>query len=290
MRSLVAVGGLAVLAVLVCVAALVWRRSARPAEATIPQLAGLGVPASDDTRALVTRWRDRSARWRLYAALPAIAAATAAGLVTRDTVVLGIGTGPVWTNPLLMGLLAAFVGAIGAELHHLRRRPAGPRTASLTPRSVSDHLDVRARTRLAVVAVLAGAVTALDLVHPDTARVPVAGLLAVGTAGTIPPIQQAIVTRPRPALPEPLERADDAVRGLAIRSIDAAGAGLVLLLAVMQTATLLDTAVTTAAGGQLLFGLATLTGALIAVVWWWQAGPSALVAAAARNTSGGVRP
>lgn len=295
MRSPVAVGGLAVLALLLPMAALAWRRSTRPAQVTDAQLAGLDVPPTDDGRALVTRWRDRSGRWRWNAALPAIAAATATGIADQSGVVLGLGGGPVWTNPLLMGLLAAFVGAIAAELHHLRRRPAGPRptgprTAGLAPRSVNDHLSARARTRLAVVAVLAGTVSALDLLQADTAAVPAAGLIAIGSAGIVPPIQRAIVTRPRPALPEPLERADDAVRGLAIRSIDAAGAGLVLLLSLMQSTVLLDTAVATPAGGQLLTGLVTLAGALIALAWWWRAGPAALIAGAARSTPDGVRP
>lgn len=248
-------------------------------------LHGLGVLPDADTRVLVGRWRDRARRWRALGGLPLATAVVAFSLGVRNELRIGLGGAPVWSDPLLMGLLGAFAGAIGAELHHLRRRPRGPRTVSLEPRELHAFLPERARVRLAVVVGLAAVGSVLHLVLPAVEGVPVPGLLAGLVTAAVVGVQRAIVTRPRPALPDTLAAADDAVRRLAIRSVDASGAGAVLLLSLWQAST-----VSHALLGEpdqlglivLLMGGLYLAVAVVALVWWWRGGPMMLIASATR--------
>jgi hypothetical protein len=101
---------------------------------------------------------------------------------------------------LLLGTGGIAIGAMLAELHHVRPRK-GPRTAGLRVRSVDDYLMSQDARRMIIVSLLAGAV------------VIVGAVVALGTARLA---QVRVATRPRPALSESLTRADDLARELAI--------------------------------------------------------------------------
>lgn len=254
-------------------------------------LRGLGIPDDADARALIRRWRDRARRWRTLGGLPLATATFGLSLAIRGEVWIGLAGAPLWSDPLLMGLMGAFVGALGAEVHHLHRRPRGPRTVSLAPRDLDAYLPRQFRIRLASVLAVAGAAVLLHLFMPAAEGVPLPGLLGCMTGATVVAVQRAIVTRPRPALPAALTAADDAARGLAIRSLDAAGAGAVLLLALWQLS-----AVTGSMMGDAEPGLVVLLTAalylgftIIALVWWWRGGPTNLMTTAAEpHAHGGV--
>jgi hypothetical protein len=115
--------GLAVATVLVAIGLVVAvsvRRRPAGRLAVVGDTLVAGVVATPATVALLTRWRDRAARWRTTAALPVVLATIAASVAIRQQVNVGIGDHPAWSDPLLMGLLSVFVGAILAERHHLR--------------------------------------------------------------------------------------------------------------------------------------------------------------------------
>lgn len=241
------------------------------------------VPPTESARRLVVRWRDRARRWRTTAGLSTVVAVVGIGLVVRQEVRLGIGGGPLWADPIACGLGAAFAGAIGAEMHHLRRRPSGPRTVSLRPREVAGHLWGSSRRRLVVLAGACALAVSAHLLIPAANGSPIAGLLGLLVGASVVLVQRSIVARPRPALPEDLTAADDAIRGLAIRSVDAAGAGLVLLLLLWQ---LTQTGAAVGGGGgvlSLLLGLAYIAGLALAVIWWRRGAPDALVSRGASS-------
>lgn len=231
------------------------------------------VPATEPARMLLQRWRDRALRWRMGLALPAVAAAIAGGLLVHQQVRVGVGDGPAWTDPVLVGLLASFLGALGAELHLARPAAGTMRAARLAPRDADLYVSRGAGRRRAVLAVLAGTtLAAAALLVGWTALMP--GLLAVAVLGLVPVAQQRIATRPQPVLPPDLTAADDTVRRLATRTLDDAGAGAALLLVAWQGSTV----------GQalphwwppLLWGL-QLAALVVAVVWWRRSAPRRLL-------------
>jgi hypothetical protein len=234
-----------------------------------------GVVATPATVALLTRWRDRAARWRTAAALPVVLATIGASVAIRQQVNVGIGDHPAWSDPLLMGLLSVFVGAILAELHHLRPRRAGVRAAHLAPREVGDHLPPRARIRSVALAVSALVASTLA-VTVGGQRVPLLGLLALLVAGLVPVVQRGIVGRGRPAVAASLLAADDAVRRLAVRSVDEAGAGVVLLLTAWQLAPTYTVA-SVAAPVTVVMIVAQLASLGVAIVWWRRSDPRRLL-------------
>lgn len=233
------------------------------------------VPPTEASVALLTRWRDRAARWRLAVAMPVVGLTIAASVAIRSSLDVGIGAHPAWSDPLLMGLLGAFVGAVAAELHLLRRRTPDRRRADLTPRDVAYRLPAGARTRLAVLAALA-AVASVSTVLVTDGEVPILGLLALLGSGAVTLVQRGIVARGRPALEADLRAADDAVRHLAILSVDQAGAGAILLLSAWQLApvyTAIDIAPVIEAG----LVLAQVVSLIVAVVWWRRSNPRRLL-------------
>jgi hypothetical protein len=233
------------------------------------------VPATAASVALLTRWRDRAARWRLAVAGPAVVLTIAVSVVVRSSLDIGIGAHPAWSDPLLMGLLGAFLGAMAAEFHLLRRRAPNRRSADLTPRDVADHLPSGSRIRLAVLAVLAAGASASTVLVTD-GDLPVLGLLALVGSAAVPLVQRGIVARGRPALEPDLRAADDAVRELAVLSVDQAGAGAILLLSAWQLApvyTAVDVAPVVEAG----LVVAQVVSLVVAVVWWRRSNPRRLL-------------
>lgn len=268
---------IAVAAGLTAVVLVVAYRVRRPASAPtdIREHILADVPSTAAAVALLERWRERTARWRATLAVPAVLATFGASLVVRQSLDVGIGAHPAWADPLLTGFLSVFVATIAAELHHLRRRPTGPRTAQLAPREVADYLPDGARTRQGVLAVLAVLATVLAVTLGGQ-RVPTLGLIALAALALVPAIQARIVIRSRPAVSTDLLAADDAVRRLAVRSVDLAGAGAALLLTAWQLA---PTYSSIDLPGPLAVVLAAgqLVALAIAILWWRQSNPRRLL-------------
>lgn len=234
-------------------------------------------PLPDDDLALdlLQRWRERAARWRSAAVVPAMLAAAVAGLLLRQSVGVGVGgPHPPWADPVLAGMLAALLGAIGAELHHLRPSGGGVRIADLAPRDAAPLRPEGARTRQVLLTSAAAAVTAIAAAPPG-AGVPWLGLAALVAAAGIPFAQRGIALRARPALPESLRTADHTVRQLAIHSIDHAGAGLVLLLTAWQ-APAIYTHLDLAEPSALPLTIAQIAAFVISFRWWRHSHPDRL--------------
>jgi hypothetical protein len=115
---------------------------------------------------------------------------------------------------LVFGLGGVALGAMAAELHHMRPSP-GPRTARLEPRSVGDYLMEQDRRRMIGAAIAAGvlAASAMALGERTAAIVGALALLVLLAARTL---QMRVATRGRPATADHLRRADDFARELAI--------------------------------------------------------------------------
>lgn len=116
---------------------------------------------------------------------------------------------------LLMGAGGIAVGAMLAELHHIRPR-VGPRTARLDVRSVGDYMMRQDAGRMIGTAVAGGAVASAGLIADDGRAALWWGLGAVGALGVARLVQTRVASRPRPAVSHKLTRADDLARELAI--------------------------------------------------------------------------
>ena len=158
-----------------------------------------GLTTDQDQARLLERWLTR-ARWaRLVGGF--------SGVITWMLATDGRG------DLLLLGTAGIAVGAMLAELHHVRRRP-GPRTARLDVRRVDDYLLASDRNRMIGVAIAAVAVGILALaLRPVAAWWALAALVVLGLARLM---QQRVAGRPRPAVAPKLLRADDLARELAI--------------------------------------------------------------------------
>lgn len=233
------------------------------------------LPDDDLALGLLQRWRERAARWRSAAVVPAMVAAAAAGLLLRQSVGVGVGgPHPPWADPVLAGMLAALLGAIGAELHHLGPSGGGVRIADLTPRDAAPLRPEGARTRQVLLASAAAGVSAIAAVLPEVG-VPWLGLAALLAAAGLPFAQRGIALRARPALPERLRLADHTVRQLAIHSIDHAGAGLVLLLTAWQ-APAIYTHLDLAGPFALPLTVAQIAAFVVSFRWWRHSHPDRL--------------
>lgn len=260
----VVVGG--ALALIVIVIGAIVRRSPRGATAATGARLVSDVPPTPSTIALLERWRDRTTRWRLAVAVPAVIASLGLSIVAGQSVEVGVGSHPAWADPLLVGLVGAFGGAIAAEMHHLRPQHARrPRTVDLAPRDLGAYLPHGSRRRLFLIGLAGLAAVIAEVVL--VGGVPILGLGALGLLALVPVTQSGIVRRGRPALVPELRRADDAVRRLAIRSVDEAGAGASLLLVAWQLAPVYSTVDLPEIAE---FGLvaAQLACLVIAVLWW----------------------
>lgn len=274
---------------LLVVVSLVWRRATLPhGPVAVAAAARVEVPGTDAARVLLGRWRDRARRWRAIATLPAVVASVVVSIAATGQLTIGlvdtVGRQPVWSDPLVVGLLALAFGAFGAELHHLRPTTDEPRSASLVPREVVAVRRPGALRRRALLGVLAGLVILGHGVavwrEVIPAGVPWAAIVAAGVLAAAAGVERRIAARPRPTLPPDLAQADAAVRRVAARSVDDAAAGASILLlgwaglgtigaqpASGPAAPLLD-------AGALLVPLT----ALVAAVWWaWRSSPRRLL-------------
>jgi hypothetical protein len=158
---------------------------------------------------------------------------------------------------LVFGTAGIALGAVAAELHHLRRA-RGPRTARLEVRTVDDYLlpyDAGQMTIVALVALVLGVATVWSArTRPATWW----ALVSVAVIALTRLAQWRVATRARPALSPSLTRADDLVRELAI------GRGLA------RPATFLALALIARAGFALRPTIGIL-GGLIGIVAWFYA-------------------
>jgi hypothetical protein len=264
--------------VLVVVGLAVVLSAHRRRDGTIAQLGTCSVadvPTTSSAIALLERWRDRAVRWRASVAVPAVLGSVAGNLLLRRSIDVGVGGHPAWADPLLTGLLGAFVGAIVAEAHHLRRRSGGARTVVLVPRDLAAYLPAGSRARLGRLTAAAVTTAVATLVLTD-GHVPALGVLALGLLALVPVAQRGIISRARPAVAPDLRTADDAVRRLAVRSVDEAGAGAALLLIAWQLAPVYSSATVPRPIAAVL-AVIQLAALVVAVVWWRRSNPDRLL-------------
>ena len=174
------------------------------------QLAGFDADASEiagqlasdtDQRRLLARWLER-ARWARF-----VGGFSGCLLWVLGTQAKG--------DLLLLGTGGIAIGAMLAELHHIRPRK-GPRTARLDVRAVSDYMMHQDARRMVGVSLVACMIAVTGAVAGE-ARAPMWwGLTAVVALGAARLAQERVATRPRPAVSEKLRRADDLARELAI--------------------------------------------------------------------------
>ena len=153
---------------------------------------------------------------------------------------LGFGPGrhPIYADLLLMGFGGYMLGAIAAELHHLKGRTSGIRTASLSPRDPSRYVPARQRLQLRLVA--SGSlltVVGYCVLHVVQYRersfsvsIVAYGVVTAIVWGVVEAAERAVVRRARPALPDDLAAGDDAIRAAAAQTLATGGAGFILLL------------------------------------------------------------
>ena len=88
---------------------------------------------------LFAAYLSRGRRYRTSCSVAAIAASLVFAFSLADRVTFGPNTDQPWADLVLMGIGGYLLGAVLAELHHLRRSTTGPRVASVTPRLVDDY-------------------------------------------------------------------------------------------------------------------------------------------------------
>lgn len=198
-----------------------------------------GAPSTTSARRLYSAYLSRARRYR--GTWSTVGWGTAMFLAYQFRYVsLGVGPGlrPIYTDLLVMGFGGYMLGAIAAELHHLRGRTSGVRTASLSPRETSHYVPARQRLRLRLVAsVSLAAVIGYCFIHVVEYRtrafsmsVVVYGVVTAIVWIVIESAEHSVVRRARPALPADLAVGDDAIRAAAAQTLATGGAGFVLLL------------------------------------------------------------
>ena len=190
----------AVLVVLLVLALVQVVRMLAGVDPDVPELAERLVGGPEEQR-LVARWLSR-ARW----------ARDVGGFTGLVIWVLGTQMNG---DVLLWGVGGIAVGAMAAELHHVKPG-SDRRTASLDVRSISDYLRDGDRRRMIGVGAVGGLLAATGFALDGVGPAAVAGLAAMAVLGAAWAVQWRIATRPRPAISERLRKADDLARGLAI--------------------------------------------------------------------------
>jgi hypothetical protein len=174
------------------------------------QLAGLDADAAaiadhlavdPEQRRLLTRWLSR-ARWARF--VGGMSGCVICVLGTRGQ-----------SDLLLLGTGGLAVGAMLAELHHVRPRKAR-RTAGLRVRSVRDYLMHQDARRMVIVGLFACALVVMGIVNSNSRAAVWWGSSALAVLGLARLAQERVASRPRPALSEALTKADDLARELAI--------------------------------------------------------------------------
>jgi hypothetical protein len=207
-----------------------------------------GLAADPEQQRLLARWLQR-ARWARWVG-------GFCGLLAWILATNGKG------DVLVLGTAGIALGAVAAELHHLRRA-RGPRTARLEVRSVDDYLlpyDAGQMTLVALIALVMTVATVWSARSRPATWWALAALVVLGLARLA---QWRVATRGRPALSPNLTRADDLVRELAI------GRGLA------RPATFLALALIARAGFALQATISVFGGIIGIVAWcyaytlWW---------------------
>ena len=167
---------------------------------------------SDDpaSRQLLTRWLQR-VRWRRW--LGGFLGILVAVLLSADS------NGP---DLLVLGFAGIMAGSLSAELHHWRRADGGgARAADLATRQIRAYTVAGEQLLLGLLTAGALLVLAADaggLSPGTTDQGPTWpwAVAVVTVVGVVLAMQWRIVSRPRPALPPELRRADDLARRLAV--------------------------------------------------------------------------
>jgi hypothetical protein len=206
-----------------------------------------GTPPGPVTDRLFAAYLSRARRYRTSWSVAGWLGGVVLAVALRDN-------SAAFGNPFVTGPIGYLGGAVVAELHHLRRRPHGVRTASLAPRRLADYVPARQQRLLRGLVVVMGAVTGIGLVLNATNRsdirarldlppyvvreaksfwIPLVllGTLAVAVWVIVERTERAVVERPRPAMPDDLARADDAIRATSLQALALGGAGVIALLA-----------------------------------------------------------
>lgn len=205
--------------------------------------------ADPQQQRLLQRWLER-ARWaRFVGGLAGLLVWLLATMAKGD--ILMFGTGGI------------AMGAVLAEMHHIRRT-SGPRTARVQARQVSDYLLERdARWMIGVGAAAVGA-AAVGVWSPDTRAATWWGLGSCAALGVSRLAQRRVAARARPAVSENLTRADDLARELAIGRGLARPATFFALALVARSFFALEP---TIGGVAQVLGVAAW---ITAFVLWWQ--------------------
>ena len=193
----------------------------------------------DDTpsvRLLIDRSLSRGRRFRTTSSVVAwvgvvavVVARSVSGAAQFDISLAGL---------VVAGLCGYLGGAILGETHQLRRPRGVVRVASVSPRPVRGY-RTRQLHRMMIGGVAIGIfVAGASVVIGNVAGVNdghyswfiVLAVTAVGVAAIVTSMQHRVAWRARPALPEALARADDALRRRAFATLDAAGGALVWML------------------------------------------------------------
>src|SRR5579862_2626525 len=133
---------------------------------------------------------------------------------------------------LLYGILGYPLGAFVAAVIPTSRR-SGPRSASLTPRRLSDYLPRSVLLAPAVAVVISACAVVVDRLEPRaplpyTSDIMVGlGLSAVAAIATLVAIR-IVVARPQPIVSPELLAVDDAMRAQTLHTLGAAGIAVAL--------------------------------------------------------------
>jgi hypothetical protein len=242
---------LGALAVLLVLAVVQVARMLAGVDPEVPHLAE-GLAEDPEQRRLLARWISR-ARWaRDIGVLCGLIGWVLGTQMQGDILVWGVG--------------GIALGAMAAEMHHVRPS-RGTRTASLDVRSVDDYLPEPERRRMISVGIVALVVIVAGFALDDVRGAAWAGLAALAVLAAARLVQGRVATRPRPAIPETLRRADDLARSLAIGAGLARPATFFALALIARGAWLLVPAVGDVGG---LLGVITWLYALR--LWWTNRG------------------
>jgi hypothetical protein len=222
-------------------------------------MAANGVWPTDGALAVVHRYLMRHRRRRYQGGMVGLLAYIVIVIVRPGpwSIDIGFRRFPDLLSALLGGVLA---GVVSAELYHLRRRPVPGGVASLEPRPTERYVDGGIRTALRLAAGVSLAVSVVSVFGADR-RGLLPGLASLVVVLVVELLQRFIAERPRPALPDDLRRADDAIRRASSAvALPHAGLGLVLLLLGFQVAPAL--------GSTLVAVIAALALLIGAIVQW----------------------
>lgn len=197
-----------------------------------------GIDVTEENRFVVERYLRRGRRIRTTGALAGYVGYTAYAVLVN-----GVREGSVsWVTVTFAGYL---LGAAAAEIWTFRPTQGGVRTASLTPRKLSDYVPRYALIGIRALPVALVALAAswrfiptrprlghsplpTDLLRPGPWGIVAWASFAVVLWVIVETTARRIVRRPQPVTSESLVRTDDAIRSTAMHGL--MGAGLALML------------------------------------------------------------